>query len=176
MGLVDDFKNGPGDLASFTGGDALPSPFNLLTRAVYPIKLGGLDLPRTTYISAKARKNIIKTEIPGGNGTVKEQISHPDYDISIEGVYAVKNHKTAINLIDNLTAIWTRKYSIPIICPYTEKLGVKQIALENFECTPKPKFPSVIMFKFDGTSDNSIDLRKEVKNGTFDKLRRLVGL
>lgn len=176
MGLVDDLAKGPGDIATFTGGEALPSPFSLLTRAVYPIKLGGLDLPSTTYISAKARKNIVKTEIPGGNGTVKEQISHPDYEITMEGVYAVKNNKAAIALIDNLTAIWNRRYSIPIVCPYTEKFGIKQVALESFEAAPKKGFPSVVTFKFDAISDNSIDLKTEVKNGTFSKLRRLIGL
>ncbi len=176
MGLVDDFKNGPGDLATFTGGDALPSPFSLLTRAVYPIKLGGLKLPPTTYISAKARKNIVITDIPGGNGTVKEQISHPDYEITMEGVYAEKNNKAALMTIDNLTALWNRKYSIPIVCPYTEKLGVKQIALQEFEAAPKKGFPSVITFKISAISDNSINLKTELKNGTFSTLRKLIGL
>lgn len=176
MGLVDDVKNPIGDLASFTGGDALPSPFNLITRAVYPIKLGGLNLPRTTYISAKARKNIIITDIPGGNGTVKEQISHPDYDITIEGIYAEKNNKAVLMTIDNLTAIWNRKYSIPIICPYTEKLGVKQVALQEFEAAPKKGYPSVVTFKFSAVSDNSIDLKTILKNGTFANLRKLIGL
>lgn len=176
MGLVDDFKNGPGDLATFTGGDALPSPFSLLTRAVYPIKLGGLKLPSTTYISAKARKNIVITDIPGGNGTVKEQISHPDYEITMDGEYGFKNNKTALMFLDNLIAIWNRKYSIPIICPYTEKLGVKQVALQEFEAYPKKKFPSVIVYKYQAVSDNSIDLKTELKNGFVASMRKLIGL
>lgn len=176
MGLVDDLAYSPGDLASITGGDALPSPFSLITRAVYPIKIGGLKLPKTTFISCKARKNIVITEIPGGNGTVKEQISHPDYEFTIEGIYAEKNNKAVLQALDNLAALWVRKYSLPILCPLTERLTVKQVALQNFEIGPKKGFPSVIQFKFDAISDNSIDLKKEIRNGTFDKLRKLVGI
>ena len=176
MGLVDDFKNGPGDLASFTGGDALPSPFNLLTRAVYPIKLGGLVLPRTTYMSVKARKNIIITDIPGGNGTVKEQVSHPDYEITMEGIYAEKNNKAVLMTLENLVATWNRKYSIPIICPLTERIGVREVALQNFDFSPKPKYPSVIQFKFEAISDGGANMKQQIRNGAFATLRKLIGL
>ncbi|MBN8220685.1 MAG: hypothetical protein J0L53_07155 [Spirochaetes bacterium] len=176
MGLVDDIANGPGDLATFTGGDALPSPFSLITRAVYPVKIGGLKFPKTTYISGKARKNIVITEIPGGNGTVKEQISHPDYEFTIEGIYAEKNNKAVLQAFENLIFIWNERKSLPILCTLTDKIGVEKIALQGFEFGPEKGKPSVIRFKFDVISDNSIDLKKELRDGTFSKLRKLIGL
>ncbi len=179
MGLVDvggDVLSAPGDLATFSGGDSLPSPFSLLTRSVYPIKLDGVKLPSNTTISVKARKNIIITDIPGGESTVKEQISRPDYDVSIEGVFAAKNNKSLLNQLDLLVAIWQKNHSVQIICPYTEKFGIKQVAIQNFEAPPKKGFQSVMTFKFEALSDNATRREIQTKDNAVNKLRGLVGL
>lgn len=176
MGLIDDIRNGPGDLATFTGGDALPSPFSLLTRPIYPVILEDVKLPKTTMINVKARKNILVTEIPGSNNTVKEQISHPDYEITIEGVYAEKNNKAALLALDALIALYDRKRSIKIICPYTEKFNIKNIVLQTFEPQLKKGFPSTIWFKFEALSDNNTNMMTGARNGAFNQLRKLIGL
>lgn len=179
MGLVDvggDFLSAPGDLTSFTGGDALPSPLSLLKRSIYPVKIGDLKLPGTTAVNVKVRKNIIVTEVPGSNGTVKEQISHPDYEITIEGVYAEKNNKAVLLALDSLVALFDRKQSLKIVCPYTERFGITEIALQTFEPTVKKGYQSVIWFKYEGLSDNSARLNTRARNSTFNQLRKLIGL
>lgn len=179
MGLTDvvgEVLSAPGDLATFTGGQALPSPFSLLTRSVYPIKIGDVKMPGNTMIQVKGRKNIVVTEIPGGDGTVKEQVSHPDYEVTIEGVYTEKNNKTVLRQLDLLVALWNKKESIPIVCPYTEKFNIKRIVITNIEPTLRKGFQSTIWFKIDALSDNSTYLELETKRNALDGLRRLIGL
>lgn len=179
MGLTDvvgEVLSAPGDLATFTGGQALPSPLSLLTRSVYPIKIGDVKLPGNTMIQVKGRKNIVVTEIPGGNNTIKEQVSHPDYEITIEGVYTEKNNKTVLRQLDLLVALWNKKVSLPIVCPYTEKYKINQIVITNFEPVLRKGFQSTIWFKFDALSDNATWSEDEVKRNAFDGLRRLIGL
>lgn len=179
MGLVDvggDFLQAPGDLTTFSGGQSTPSPLSLLRRSVYPIKIGDVDLPGNTMIQVKGRKNIVVTEIPGGDGTVKEQVAHPDYEITIEGAYGERNNKTVLRQLDLLVALWNKKEALPIVCTYTEKFRIQKIVITNFEPALRKGFESTIWFKIDALSDNSTFSDKEVKRNAFDALRRLVGI
>lgn len=176
MGLIDDFRNGPGDLTTFSGGQAVPSPLSLLKRSIYPIKIGDVDLPANTMINVKGRKNIVVTEIPGGNFSIKEQVSHPDYEITIEGAYGEKNNKTVLRQLELLIALWNKKEALPIICPYTEKFRIEKIVITNFEPALRKGFQSTIWYKLDALSDNSTYSAEETKRNAFDALRRLVGL
>ncbi len=160
------------DLLTFNGGQSA----HLFSSDVYPLKIGDYQFPVECLIQVRAGKNIVITEVPGGNGTVKELVGFPDYEVSISGVLIAKHNRELLAEIKNLVALWNNEKSLPIICKYTEVFGIKRVALRDFSPTVRQGFESILWFTIDAISDNEIDLKTEIKQNMRSKLRKLIGI
>ena len=87
-------------------------------RVFMPITLGGLEI-QTPIISIEASKNIKKTDLAAGNGSVKELININDYSLTISGIIIGENDYP-VDEVQALTDLYNRNEALDISCALTE--------------------------------------------------------
>ncbi|TAL31591.1 MAG: hypothetical protein EPN93_17500 [Spirochaetes bacterium] len=160
------------DLLTYNGGQVA----HLFVSDVYPLKIGDYQFPVECIVQVKGAKNIVITEVPGGNGTVKELVGFPDYEVTIAGQLIGKTNKELLAEMKNLVNLWNNAQSLPIICKYTETFGIKRVCLKDFTPTVRQGFESILWFTIDAISDNEIELKTEIKQNMRSTLRKLLGI
>lgn len=109
------------------------------------------------FISCERTKNIVKNQIIGLNGTVKEFINSGDYTITIAGTLASDNkylypEDQMIDLIDFCNI----EDSISIGNDYLNKLfQIDNIVIESFSFSQSDSYSNIVMFTMNCLSDYS---------------------
>lgn len=101
---------------------------------------------------------IIKTEIQGRDGTVKEYIGKDDSKITIQGVITGDNGvypKTAVNA---LMQWWDAPVTKSITCPFAQNLGITNIVAEDISIPQVSGGYSFQQFTINCISDIDVNL------------------
>lgn len=105
----------------------------------YETNVTGLfrDTPNLKYdailITVSQAKKIIKTEIQGRDGTVKEYVGRDDFQVTINGVITGKNGHYPIDEVALLQQILNAPIPIPVASTYLLNLGINSLVIESYE-------------------------------------------
>lgn len=138
--ITDDWKNGT--ISKITGqlGTAIYEQVtfggtNQAERSYYGIDGNIYTVPSMTFdavlIDVSFPRNIVKTEIQGRNGTVKEYIGEGDPNITFRGVITGKNGQRPSVEIANLKEMIKAPISIPVISNYLNSLDIYYVVFEE---------------------------------------------
>lgn len=121
---------------------------------------GGCQLPPTTLISVSRAKRIIKTEVAGRDGTVKELISQDDWKVQIKGFVINEDHpyeypEDEVAKIKELSDV---PVSITIINDLCRYMGIHKVVLESIDLPAIEGFPGVQPFQIECSSDEPFEL------------------
>lgn len=93
--------------------------------------------PRLVYeavlITVTQTKNIIRTQIQGRNGSVKEYVGMDDYEVRIQGIITGENGHYPIDEVAQLHSMLTASIPIEVACAYLQNLGIDSIIVSKFE-------------------------------------------
>lgn len=119
--------------------------------------------PSLTYqavlITVSQAKKIIKTEIQGRDGTVKEYIGLDDYAVSINGIITGPNGHYPIDEVSDLKAILDAPIAIDVACTYLQNLGIHSLVVESYTLEQKEGGYSYQTFSISCISDVPQELR-----------------
>ena len=76
-------------------------------------------------------RKVVKTEIQGRNGTVKEYIGEDDAQLSFRGVIAGTNGSYPWNLVKELTTVIQAPVAIPVACKHLNEKGINSVVFET---------------------------------------------
>jgi hypothetical protein len=117
-------------------------------------------------------RNIVKTEIQGRDGTVKEFISNGDYQINIKGILSNDvytpnrtkptkgNRKYPIDAVAHLNEICKAPTAIPIEHRLLYELGIYDIVIESFSFPATPGRTNIQTFELNCISDRTFLLEE----------------
>ena len=176
--VVSKILDSAGEALAFSGGQspAIPGIPNLNTGQLYPLKIGNYEFREECLIQIKGSKDLVLTPIPGGNGTVKELVSQPDYEINIAGRLVHKTNSEMLEELENLIALFNKEEALAIECPYSDSFGISKVAIKDFSPTIKRGYQSVCWFTINALSDNQIDREREIKDTKKNALRKFLGV
>lgn len=103
-------------------------------------------------------KNIVKTEIQGRNGTVKEYIGLGDYNVSIRGIITGKNGVYPIDEVSKLKKILTATVPIAVNSWYLQNLDIDLLVVSDFTINQVEGGYSYQPFTINCLSDAPIEL------------------
>jgi len=128
-------------------------------------KLPGIDLPPSTIIDFSQAKKIVRTEIAGRDGTVKEYIGMDDWSVRIRGVAVNEEnvYEAPENMIRTLNEYKAAPVKFGIINDMCTWLGVYDVVVENIDFPALEGFPGVQPFTIDCISDFAFEVK--YKNG-----------
>lgn len=102
---------------------------------------------------------IVKTQIQGKNGTVKEYISKDDFAITINGIIAGENGQYPEAEALALQRICEAPVSIPVVSRFLNGLGVYNIVIEDYSMPQTAGGISKQEFTINAISDEPLELQ-----------------
>jgi hypothetical protein len=85
----------------------------------------------SVLVSVIFLRKVVKTEIQGRDGTVKEYIGEDDAQISFRGIFTGTNGYYPSNDVANLIKIIKAPVAIPVICSWLNNKGIASIVFED---------------------------------------------
>ncbi len=104
-------------------------------------------------ITVSQAKKIIKTEIQGRDGTVKEYIGLDDYAVSINGIITGPNGSYPIADVSSLKKILDAPKSLDVSCTYLQNLGITTLVVDSYTLEQKEGGYSYQTFSISCISD-----------------------
>lgn len=120
-----------------------------------------ISLPVTLCTASQAKK-IIKTEIPGKDGTVKEYIGMDDYNVQINGILTAANGQSPMDQVITLKRILDAKdpiNPIEVINKYLNDLDIFCLVIVDYTLDQKPGGYSKQDFTINAISETPIILQ-----------------
>lgn len=102
---------------------------------------------------------IVKTQVNGRNGTVKEFIAKDDHQVTINGIIVGPNGQFPVNQIIALRRIADAPVPIPVTSRYLNTLGVFNIVIEDFNAPQEAGGLSRLNFSIQAVSDEPLQLQ-----------------
>ena len=113
---------------------------------------------QTILISCVFPRNIVKTEIQGRDGTVKEYIGEGDAQISFRGVITGLNGHYPKDEVQNLAQLVKAPVSVPIVSDYLNNLGVYNVVFDERSFEQEEGGYSYQGFSVNAMSDYPVEL------------------
>ena len=113
----------------------------------------------TVLITVTQPVRVIKTEIQGRDGTVKEYIGRDDAHITINGVITGSNGVYPREQVKALKEWLDAPVSKSIVTWWLDNLGISEIVVENYTIPQVQGGYSYQMFSIDAISDIPVQLR-----------------
>lgn len=113
----------------------------------------------SVLISASRANIVVKTQVQGQIGTVKEYIGKDDWYITVSGrLTANVNEKPTDDMI-NLLKMLECPVVIDVVSEWLQNLGVHSLVVENYELPQMAGGESFQDFTIQFTSDTPIEIR-----------------
>lgn len=112
----------------------------------------------TVLVNMNQPKRIIRTEIAGRNGSVKEYIGMDDYQINIQGMICGTNGTFPFQDVAALHAICKAPITIPVISAYLQLFDIFSIVVTDFTFDQEPGGYSTQTFTMNAISDKPVEL------------------
>ncbi len=113
----------------------------------------------TVLITVNQAKTIVKTNIAGGDGTVKEYISLDDYQVQVNGIITGGNGHYPVEDVLALKQMLDAPVNIPVICEYLNRLGIQELIVTDYSLPQVPGGYSQQNFTINLLSDIPIILQ-----------------
>lgn len=113
----------------------------------------------TVLLGVTQAKKIVKTEIQGRDGTVKEYIGMDDYGITINGVITAGNGYSPASDVSQLKQILDAPIPIPVASAYLNNLSITNLVIESYELAQEAGGYSYQTFTINAISDVPVELR-----------------
>lgn len=87
----------------------------------------------TVLLTINQTKNIVKTQIQGKNGTVKEYIGMGDYNVTISAIISAPNGMYPKQSLLNIKEMLTAPVSIPVVNWWLQTFDIYYLTIESFD-------------------------------------------
>lgn len=124
-----------------------------------PVTINDTEIPNTV-ISLSQAKRIVKTEMPGRDGTVKEFVSLDDLQIDITSVIVGENNDYPEQGIEKICNLWRLNESVEIVSAITDMwmpAGAK-VVFTDIAIEPVGEYENVQTITMSLLSDVNLEL------------------
>lgn len=114
----------------------------------------------TVIMVIQRRKNIVKTELQGRDGTVKEYINKGDYQVLIRGeIVSELPLVFPVDLVTALRNVLDLPSTIEVAGNFLSVFDVDTLVIETYEIGEKAGFRGSVPFRIQAISDDPIELQ-----------------
>lgn len=122
----------------YTNIEFLPGTYETNTKGVFKSFGSDVDGPdrlryESVLITVSQSKKIVKTEIQGRDGTVKEYIGMDDYSVTVNGIIVGANGQRPLAEIAALKKMLDAPIAIEVASTYLQLLDINYLVLAGYE-------------------------------------------
>ncbi len=149
------------------GAFSLPDSSVLGTPRYFALKIAEVTLPNEPLITVSGGKTIVKTQVAGGDFTVKEIIGRDDWKINIKG-YAVREgavrERASGGLVPDdypeewlrsLIGLYNRNTALDCQCQLFSYFNISRLVMEDISFPPVPGAHGYFAYEINAMSDES---------------------
>ncbi len=142
-------------------------PVQLLgTPQWFRVTLGGIVLPNAPLVTVTGAKTIVKTQVAGGDFTVKEIIGLDDYRVNIKGIGVREGQRdrgtnTLVpndfpeEILRDLVALYQRNEALDVSCQLLSYFGISRLVVEDISFPGIPGSQGYLAYELNAVSDRS---------------------
>ena len=112
----------------------------------------------TVLLTINQAKKIIKTEIQGGDGTVKEYIGLDDYHVVINGIICGGNGHYPMNEVLSLKKMLDCPFEIPVVCTFLNAMDIHYLVVDDYSLPQEAGGYSQQNFTINALSDEPLEI------------------
>jgi hypothetical protein len=115
----------------------------------------------TALVTCHQAKNIVKTQVAGRKGRVKEYISDDDYEITINGMIVGRYANLPPDITDKIRIMEILKapVAIPISCSFLDMFQINSVVIEDYEFTQIEGTRNAIGITIKCSSDEPFEIK-----------------
>ena len=129
---------------------------NFFTKQSFTTRVLQFD---TILCTVSQAKKIIKTEIQGRDGTVKEYIGLDDYQVNINGIITGANGVHPADTVTELKKMLDAPVAIPVVSSFLNRLGIYSIVVNDYSIPQVAGGYSKQDFSINAISDAPLELQ-----------------
>lgn len=134
---------------TFTGGSST-APIDTINDLILPIAL----------ITINQEKNIVRTNVQGRNGSVKEYVSDGDYQISIKGVIVGEDsNKPPIDDLKKLDTFCKSPFSLDVVSNVLDYFKIYTVVISGYSYEQREGMRNVFDFNLNCYSDTPFEIK-----------------
>ena len=134
---------------TFTGGSST-APIDKDNDLILPIAL----------ITINQEKNIVRTNVQGRNGSVKEYVSDGDYQISIKGVIVGENsNEPPIKDLEKLDTFCKTPFSLDVVSNVLDYFKIYTVVIAGYSYEQREGMRNVFDFNLNCYSDTPFEIK-----------------
>ena len=134
------------------------------TPVMFPMKLDGYDMPNEPMAHVTGNKIIVKTQVAGVQGSVKELISEDDYMVTIEGLIINEDGDDFPEEITRrIIEICQKPKAVKVQSDFLAMFDIHYLAIENYNFQGVPGAQNVQSYTINGMSDRPLTLELKQK-------------
>jgi len=137
--------------------------FGSATDPVSGREFEGLEMNPSVLITISHQKHVVKTQITGGDGSVKEFIAHSDPTVRIRGFLWQETNDPPIPSVEEIETLRTLRASVPVTNQLINAAGIDQLLIETVTYEQVLGFPGIIKFEIQAVGDAPAEL--QIKEG-----------
>ena len=126
----------------------------VLTQVSFP----GYEFEGWPMIDVRQNKVLVKTQVTGRNGTVKEYISTDDHQITIRGILVGEENQYPYEAKKALQAMFDVNSPYEVSCRTLNDLGISSIIFEDREFSDIEGYENVCAYTVSAVSDSALIL------------------
>ncbi len=112
----------------------------------------------TVLITVDQTKNIVRTQIQGMDGAVKEYIGMDDYIITINGIIPAPNNHYPAEAVRDLNNLCSAPVALPVVSTYLQNLDIDYIVINRFTLNQEEGHYAQQAFTINAYSAKEVDL------------------
>ena len=134
---------------TFTGGSST-APIDTINDLILPIAL----------LTINQEKNIVRTNVQGRNGSVKEYVSDGDYQISIKGVIVGEDsNKPPIEDLKKLDTFCKSPFSLDVVSNVLDYFKIYTVVISGYDYEQREGMRNVFDFSINCYSDEPFEIK-----------------
>lgn len=128
------------------------------------ISFKGIEIDAVLF-TVNRSKNIVRTQVQGRNGTVKEYISDGDYEVSIAGVLVGQYPRQYPEEdMERLLEICNAQVAIGVQSRFLQLFNITDLVITEREFTQRQGYANTQVFQIRALSDSAIELQLSDSN------------
>ena len=157
---------------------SLPTSAVLGTPLFFSLKIDGVQLPNEPLITVTGSKTIVKTQVAGGNFTVKEMMGLDDWKINVKG-YAVREgavrDRPGSGLVPEdypeewlraLITLFNKNTALDCQCQLLSYFNITRLVMEDISFPAVAGAHGYFAYEFNAMSDESSLAKLKLKRTT----------
>jgi len=112
----------------------------------------------TVLLTIRGPKNLVRTPLRGGQGSVNELMNNMDWEVKMNGKLVNPSAKPPYDLVEKIKKLRRAEASLPVVNPLLASLGIEELVMRDANINEQRGTPNEIPFTLNLFQDTTPEI------------------